>query len=145
LTGAGLADALSVSVSANSGGLELSNADDLAFAQQVRLATAKDPNGLIIAATNHDNPLSIASGRNLYMGYEGWLWTYGINWSPRLNQIQKMYQANDEGLALLKEKNIHYIALGPQERDRFKPDEAKLEELFPTVVDFGDYKLLKVN
>lgn len=146
LTGAGLADTLSVTVSGRRGGLELATKEGLTFANLVKQATADQPAGLLIAATNHDNPLSLVAGRRFYMGYEGWLWTYGLNdWPIRLSEIEKMYSASQEGLRLILEKNIRYIAIGPQERDRFKVAEEALIRQFPIVIEHGQYRLLRVQ
>lgn len=143
-TGAGLADALSVTKSGLSGGLQLASKSDVEYAKAVNRYTRNQEKALIVAATNHDNPLSLVAGRQLYMGYEGWLWTYGQDWSGRFEEIKQMYAATDTGLALIKANNINYIELGPQERDRFNPDEEKLRSLFPTVVKGKNYSLLKV-
>lgn len=144
LTGAGLADALTVTTSTRTG-IQLTTKDDLYFAQLVKEATAQTPNALIAAATNHDGPLSLASGRRLYMGYEGWLWTYGLDWYRRLEELKKMYSASPEGLKLLKERQISYLVIGPQERDRYQPKEAQLLSLFPIKVQYQDYLLLEVK
>ncbi len=143
LTGAGLADTLSITTSARSGGLELNSRADLAFAAAVQKATPE--NGLILAGTGHDNPLSISSGRQLYMGYEGWLWTYGINWSQRYQELTEMFSASPNGLALIRAKKIDYIAIGPQERRNFHANVAVLKRHFQTIVELPGYELLRVR
>jgi hypothetical protein len=79
------------------------------------------------------------------MGYEGWLWTYGIHWEPRFEEIKEMYSGSDKGFELLKEKDIHFMALGPQELERYQPDVAALKSHFVSVVKYKDYELLKVR
>lgn len=160
LVGAGLNDALAVTKSAQAGGIRMATKNDLTFARLVN-AAVKDAKGgarggavkggrrgdeaLILTSTSHDNPLSLASGRNLYMGYEGWLWTYGIDYGQRLEEITTMYKGTDESFVLIKARHINYIAIGPQERDRFKANEKALRERFPLTVNFGAYILLKVT
>lgn len=143
LVGAGLADTLSVAVSAQSG-LQLSSPADVAFATQVKQVAATTPGALFIAATNHDNPISALSGQRMYLGYEGWLWTYGIDSNTRNGEIQEMYMATEAGLQLIKDRGIQYIAIGPQERAKYKVNDAVLTGLYPAVVNMGEYKLLKV-
>ncbi len=144
LTGAGLADSLSVTVSTRTG-IQLVDSTGVSFAQQVQAITAKDPDGLIVAATNHDNPLSVIAGRRLYVGYEGWLWTYGIDASTRDSEVQKMYSGTTEGFQLIKDKNIHYLALGPQEESKYSPNDKALTGHFTTILQVGDYRLLAVR
>jgi hypothetical protein len=143
-TGAGLADVTSLQLSTRTG-LQLSSQDDLQFARLVKQITAQDTAAIFIAATNHDNPLSIASGRKLYVGYEGWLWTYGIDANDRLEEVHEMYTGSTRGQELVRRREISYIALGPQELSRYKPNVEQLEALYPVVVEYKNYKLLKTN
>ncbi len=144
LTGAGLADTLSVTASSRTG-LPLATQEGLQFAYQTRLLTKANPQALIATATNHNHPLSLVSGRRLYVGYEGWLWSYGLDWQPRYQDLQQIYQATPEGLSLLKTKRIDYLALGPEEIDQFEPNETKLHELFSDVITVGPYHLLRIE
>ncbi len=145
MTGAGLADALSVTVSARTGGIQLTSADDIQFAKQVKAATYQEPNALFIAATDHDHAMTTVSGRRMYMGYEGWLWTYGFEWSGRQKELEAMYQLSPQGEQLIKSKGIDYITLGPKEVSKYKAATEALTTRFPTVLEFGQYKLLKVE
>jgi hypothetical protein len=144
LTGAGLADALSVTSSTQQG-IGLADKNAVTFATAVQTATYNQPDALFISATNHDNPLSLLSGRRLYVGYEGWLWTYGIIANDRIEEVREMYKATDKGIALIKEKGIDYIALGPQERAVYKPNEITLRAMYPAVVQKNGYLLLRVK
>jgi hypothetical protein len=144
LTGAGLADTLSVTASERNGGIELTSRDGVAFASLVAHYTASTPQALILAAPEHNHPISLLSGRRIFLGYEGWLWTYGINAAQRKQELIEMYAATDRGLSLLHERNIRYISLGPQERSVLHANEAKLLSLFPIAVEHTDYKLLEI-
>lgn len=143
LTGAGTADTLTVTASTHNGGLPMANKEGLEFARQVKEQTSTDD--LILAATNHNHPLSLASGRRLYMGYEGWLWTYGLTYAERLAEMEKMYLGEPEGLALIKAANISHLVIGEDERRKFKVNEEALTTKFETVISEGAYRLLKVR
>jgi hypothetical protein len=49
------------------------------------------------------------------MGYEGWLWSHGINWSricERKEDEIEMYKGN---YTLIKEYGVDYVCAGPYE------------------------------
>lgn len=53
------------------------------------------PNAIVLAATNenHNHPVTL-TGRQLVLGYGGWIWTRGIPLSQREDQIRRILQSN---------------------------------------------------
>lgn len=145
LTGAGLADALSVTASVWNGGIPLADKNGVEFARLVEEYTDEDPDALILIAPSHDHPVSLLSGRRIYVGYEGWLWTYGLSARTRIEEARQMYAATPYGLQLLRQRNIDYLVLGPHEGHHFRPNEAALTGMFPIVAESGPWRLLKVG
>ncbi len=145
MTGAGAADTLSIATSSRSDGLILASKDELQFAEMVRRELLTRPNALVVAATDHNHPVALASGSRLYLGFEGWIWSYGIDYSNRLNEIGVMYRFTDEGQQLLKDRGIDYMVLSPREEKKFQAATIELTSYFPAVVDFGGYKLLEIR
>lgn len=47
---------------------------------------------VLLAAPDH-NTAAILTGRRLYLGYEGWLWSHGISYGGRKEQIKKLETA----------------------------------------------------
>ena len=50
------------------------------------------------------------------MGYEGWLWSHGINWttiSARKKDMKAMYTGN---YTLMQDYGVDYVCIGPYER-----------------------------
>jgi hypothetical protein len=138
----GLADVLSLAVSTGTG-IPLSTAVEYKYSQIVRQITKEDD--LIVSGTNHDNPISVSSGRRMFLGYEGWLWTYNINSDARMDEVKEMYSGSKVGQDLIKSKGINYMSIGPAEIGQFRPDIEKLTELYPTVLKYESYLLLKCN
>ena len=143
LAGAGVADILAVTTSTRTG-LPLADRNGVAFAQRVKEATVDEPYAVLASGTSHDHPISLLSGRPLYMGYEGWLWTYGVEYHDRLANLRLIYAVSPESADILQQNNIRYIVLGPQERHQFSPNEQELLSRFPVVMEHGSYKLLKI-
>jgi hypothetical protein len=142
LTISGTADIISLSISTRSG-ITLSSSTEYEYSQIVNEFTEKD--ALILSATNHDNPISVSSGRRLFLGYEGWLWSYGIDTSIRRQEVNEIYSGSQYGFELVQREGIDYISIGPNEIVQYKPDLSRLTELYPIAIEHGEYKLLKVK
>ncbi|AFD00277.1 hypothetical protein Mtc_1525 [Methanocella conradii HZ254] len=104
-----------------------------------------------------DSPIhavTTVAGRKSYLGYEGWLYTHGIDYSERLRAEKKMFGAYDENetLHLLKDNGIDYVFIGPSEinSSQFYVNEQFFEDHFPCVFNWTDpeyhntYRIFKV-
>jgi len=74
------------------------------------------PDSVFLTGTAHNHPIPALSGRPRVMGYEGWLWSHGINWTmitERKKDEMEMFEGN---YALIKDYGVDYICIGPYER-----------------------------
>lgn len=99
------------------------------------------PRDLILTGPQH-NQFSILAGRKILMGYQGYLWTQGIDSGGREKDIKMMYQGDTE---LINEYGIKYIVLGYKERESYQADEGFLDKSFPVVKETRNFKIYKVN
>jgi len=53
--------------------------EELEVAEWVRDNTASD--AVFLTGSAHNHPIPSLSGRQRVMGYEGWLWSHGMNWT----------------------------------------------------------------
>jgi hypothetical protein len=60
------------------------------LAAQVEQRTA--PDAVILTTGRHTDPLLTLAGRRTVMGYDGWLWSYGIDYRQRQGDVAAMYQ-----------------------------------------------------
>ena len=80
---------------------QMFSAEDLAIAEEIRQVTA--PCGVILAKTDHDSPVML-SGRRIYIGYPGWIWSQGYSNHKRMKLSRLPLQraidrvANDSSL-----------------------------------------------
>jgi hypothetical protein len=114
--------------------------DGVAFAAAVRDATP--PRSVILADPTYNTPI-LLTGRLLFMGYPGWLFSNGLNSAQREADVRAMFAGDAGAEDLIRRNGIRYIVLGPQERTDAKANEAFLAR-FPTVVQVGEYRLLEV-
>ena len=113
----------------------------LGVAQSARDILPKD--AVVLTASNHNHWLPALTGRQIIMGYPGWLWTYGIDYLPRQADVAKMYQGNDE---LLDEYRVDYVVIGPDEKNMW-PDlnEAYFEANFPLIYNESGYQIFSIS
>jgi hypothetical protein len=83
------------------------NAAQFKLAEWIKNNTA--PNSVFLVGTSPTAPPAVLAGRQLYLGYTGWLWTQGINYQPREKNIAEILQ--NKNLKLACSENINYILL----------------------------------
>ena len=74
------------------------------------------PNALFLTAPNVDPPPLFLAGRPIYMGYEGWLWTHGLNYGRNRETAEKIFTGEVE---LACAEKIDYILLDQASRAHF--------------------------
>lgn len=138
--GATLSGALDISKVLARGEFGLFDRTGLTFAENIRAATA--PTTTILTAPTHNHP-ALLSGRRLFLGYEGHLWSQGLDYAGRKPVADAVFQgrprAAPEETALIR---IDAVALTPAEQPLI-PDPRTFEGL-PSLVD-SPYRLLKVR
>jgi hypothetical protein len=134
-----LSGALDASKVAAAGGrFDIFQNADLAFAQNVRAATA--PDDTILTAPVHNHPI-LLTGRREFLGYEGHLWSQGLNSTSRKSVAEAMFRGEAQPLEPGVVR-VKAIALTPAERNVIK-DPTALGAL-PGIVD-SPYRLLRVR
>lgn len=99
-----------------------------------------NPKDLILTGPQH-NQFSILAGRRILMGYQGYLWTQGIDGGAREKDIRKMYHGD---MSLIKRYNVKYIVVGYEEKKFYSPDRNFLDRNFPVVKETKNFEVYKV-
>ena len=118
------------------------SASQVAWAAQVQRVVPEG--GLILTSQQHNNPVSMLSGRPIVFGYPGWLWTYGINSSQTASDVAKIYTAAPEAVPLLRSYGIQYVEIGPLEREQYAVNEAFFQR-FPAAATSTEGSLYAVG
>ena len=135
-----LSGALDVSKVAGAGGeFGIFETADFAFAEKVRATT--DPSATILTAPIHNHPV-LLSGRREFLGYEGHLWSQGLDFAARKPIAEAMFRGAPQPAGPAGIIPIDAIAITPAERSLIGAGEA-LQGL-PSIVD-SPYRLLKVR
>ncbi len=88
--------------------------EEIELAEWVRANTASD--AVFLTGTAHNHPIPSLSGRQRVMGYEGWLWSQGLNGSKVVEakrDVIEIYKGND---TLMQDYGVDYVSVGPYER-----------------------------
>lgn len=113
-----------------------------AFAALVGQATP--PGSRILQAPQYSHPI-LLTGRRLVCGYNGHLWSHGLDYDSRQQEVKRIYAGDTKAEELLQKLKVNYITVGPPEyNDKdFTVNEVFLSR-FRTVVAYGSYRLLAV-
>jgi hypothetical protein len=121
--------------------IQLFGQEELEVARLLRAKTP--PRSVILHAPIHNSVVAL-SGRQSVMGYPGHLWTHGIDYKQREFDIANIYRGGPGTLEALSRLNIDYIIVGPIERSQLVVDEISLANLYPVVIDHGEYRVYQI-
>jgi hypothetical protein len=116
--------------------------DDLIISDFVRNNT--DPASVFLTSTKHNNPITCLSGRAVMIGYMGWLWTHGINYGDRFDEMKKIFSGKDDGTLVTKYK-IDYILLDNKAVEEYDADQEYLDKTYKKIYSDDSYMLYKIN
>lgn len=117
--------------------------EDIELARFVKDNTAK--NAIFLTSDQHNNPIPTLAGRGIVMGYRGWLWTYGINYSIRQADVYTMYEGGKESELFLNKYGVNYVLIERSKRGDFKMNENYFAQNFTAVYESQNYNLYKVD
>ena len=119
--------------------------EDVALASFVNNNTSKD--ALFLTSDKHNNPITCLAGRNIVMGYRGWLWTHGINYIEREQDIKTIYEAKASSNELLQKYNINYLLLEKDKTENLSINYGyyMTQSVFQPIYESSNYLLFKVS
>lgn len=115
--------------------------DGVAFAESIKEKTP--PTATILHAPIHNTPVFL-TGRKSIMGYPGHIWTHGLEYGPREQEIKQIYAGSTNAAALLAKYGVDYVVIGPHEFSTEDPNIAFFSA-YPEVANIGDYHLYKIT
>jgi len=115
---------------------------DLQIADSVKNLTPKD--AIFLTAPIHNHPVSALSGRSTLLGFYGWVWSHGLNYQERADDINRIYQGDQNAEQLISKYRISYITDGPYERSNFDINRSFLSK-FPQIFLDSDWRIYDVS
>lgn len=124
------------------GYLFLSQAD-IEIAKAIKEKTSAD--SIFLTSDYHHHLVPMLTGRQIVMGYAGWIWSYGIDYSSRQNDVLSIYNGGNDAKNLLKKYKVDYIFIGPDEKSNLKANELFFEQNYPKIYQSESAKIYKIT
>lgn len=124
-------------------GYMMYSSQEMAMAAEVRAKT--EACDVILTSTDHHHWLPALTGRQIVMGYPGWVASYGVNYGEREREIHAMYEGTSQARILMEKYRIKYALISAKERTEFKPNQAFFDQNFPVVFELNGTKLYRVD
>ena len=116
--------------------------EELMLAEWVRNNTQKDSR--FLTADNHDHWVPCLTGRKIVLGFKGWLWTYGLDYSRQELAVGQAFRGEELANQALADYGVDYVVVGPMERYQ-KINQKYYEDNFEVVYELGETKIFKVR
>jgi len=100
---------------------------------------------VILASDSHNNPFINLSGRQVVMGFRGWLWTYGFDYGPIEQDVLTIFCGEMHAQELLKKYNIKYVIFDDKVRNEYKGNEEYFSRRYHNVLESGQYVVYEIK
>jgi hypothetical protein len=117
------------------------DAQGIAAANVISVQTG--PRALVLHAPTYNSPVFL-TGRRSLLGYPGWMWSRGLNYSERSVDIERIYSGAPEADALLRKYKVDYVLVGPMELASFKVNE-QFWSKYKTLSQAGAYRVYQIG
>ncbi len=102
--------------------------DDLALAEWVAQSTL--PADIFLTTDKPNQPIAALAGRTIVVGYRGWLYSYNLDYQPRLEAVQAALRSNITSNNAYQAK---YLALNSSEPAEWIVDQNQINAAYKTV------------
>lgn len=97
------------------------NYDDFPYEFAEEVIAKTDPTKVWAADTFHNHPVSNLAGRQVLVGYGGWMISHNLDNKERL-EVLNLLMKNPDNTTYLDKHNVKYIAYHKTDRDELKHD-----------------------
>ncbi|MBP9819823.1 hypothetical protein KBC79_03720 [Candidatus Woesebacteria bacterium] len=101
---------------------ELASAHEIESATQLKFVLS--PGEITLTTDDHNHPIPMLVGQPIVLGYQGWLWSHGVDASKTAADVERIYSGLDNTTALLEKYHVRYVYISDRERGRFAVNEA---------------------
>jgi hypothetical protein len=115
--------------------------DAVRISNEIKQKTA--PNALFVNAPTYNSAV-VLSGRRSLMRYSGHLSSHGIDYGPREEDVNRIYQGGGVADILLRKYDVDYVLVSPEEREKLSPNETFFAN-YPIVAEAGQYRVYKIK
>ena len=103
------------------------------------------PSGsIVIAQPKSDQPFTMLGNTQSLMSYDGWLWSYGIDFSQTRRDIGDILSGSKNAMQLLKLHRVSYIIVDAGLRDTYTINDDFISQ-FPIAMSSQDVTIYKIT
>jgi hypothetical protein len=117
------------------------DADAVKIAEQIKQKT--DIHAVILNAPTF-NSAAVLTGRQSLMRSTGHLMSHGIDYSPREEDVKRIYQGGGVADILLRKYDVDYVIVSPIEHGKVTVNEAFFAK-YPVFAEAGQYRVYKIK
>ncbi len=103
------------------------------------------PDAVVLTSDRHNHPVTMVAGRDLLVGYPGWLWSYGIEAGPRLAAASATWSGSKATPQYISRYGITHAVLGPNEDTDVGYVEGAFEKYFELIGETRGWRIFKVK
>lgn len=111
----------------------------------VKLQKILHPDETVLTDDDHLNWVACLAGGQILMGFRGWLWSYGIDYHERENEIRAMYSGMPEAESLFEKYHVRYAVLSPSAREHFGGNDLYFLSKYRMVMQDRDTRVFDVR
>ncbi len=125
-------------------GYVFASRSDREFAEKIHQRVPSDA-VILVNPSLHHNPVSMLGGRNIFTGYNGWLWSYGIDYGPREEAARSMLLAADRDVAsLLARHEIDFVAISKSDIMNGAADLTYYQTHYPEIINQDGWYVFEI-
>ena len=102
-----------------------------------KLRDLSEPDDIIMSSNNHLNFASTVTGRGVLKGYDGWLWSYNINYRDREADMKKIYQGDPSFKLILQKYSVDFVVVDRIAEKEYGADRSFFDNHFENVLSAG--------
>ena len=122
---------------------QMFSSEDVALAQFVKDHTSSD--AIFLTSDRHNSPISCLAGRRIVMGYRGWLWSHGLNYRVREQDVIEMFRGSGRAIDLLRQYHVDYVLIERDKIKDFHEDPEFFTSHFPVVYSSPNFTVLQIS
>lgn len=116
-----------------------------AIEQAAELSKILEPQAIVLTADTHVHPIPFLVGNPVVMGYRGWLWSHGFDFSTTEQDIGEIYAGGSRAQELLQQYKVRYVYISSLERAQYGVQETFFMAHYPRVYHVEDTAVYKIE
>ena len=106
----------------------------------------RSPDSLVIITPKHNHWVPAIAGNPVLMGYPGWLWSWGISYTPREAEVNEVLTGGPHALEVLLKYPVEYIVVNDRDMANQSPVSLSfLRSHYSVLMEQGQWHVFKVR